>query len=1245
MVIDLSKIEMKEHPILLLKNANNQIIAPLNSALNIKGQIYYNEVSTLSFDIPKMYDGIAVEGYNEIQGMRIVEWKDIAQFVLVNPVIVNDGIVEKKQCKMYSLDYEFTYKKLSLENATYNFWNPVTPDSTILGIILSYMHSWSVGTVDSKLIGKYRTFEIDNENLYDFMKSTLQDTYSCIFEFDTLHRKINVRDANKEPIKKAVFLSTDNLVKEIEIEEDTESIITVLDVNGADGVTIRSVNPMGTNKIYNLDYFMNTTNFSSSIVDKWAEWKETYKSNQELYYNISLNQSIQIARYNTEIASLVDMQGELSGLESQQAVTIQAIAQGLSTQSELNTINSQIETQKNKIKTQQILLESIQTDIDNITAQLVEINNRTRFTAFFNDEEIVLLDRYFKEDAITDSSFVAATVQTYVDTDIYTDLSNCSVSISDSDISSTKYSATKTFYSIRGGNVSINHNRFSLNANIKRGTLEYNTDRTIVFSCYLDNGMLDGNSFESGNFSFSGISSSLSNDSSTLQNTLLTAKMYFTKNVTDYEQKQIEWDLYEYGKEQLNRLSSPTYSFKLSSQNFLALDNYRDFKNQISLGEKVYIETAKGIITPIVVGVTLDFNSIEALELEFGSTFDINNGTFSLVDLVSQSVSMGKSVSFNKYNYNKFIDSGAESSVRNFMNSALDVAKNAILSSSGQAIYWDGAGLRLRKWLSEEDGTYDPRQIWMANNSIMFTQDNWASAVIGIGEFIDKNLGTCYGIVTPNLFGTLLAGENLIIESVKEDGGTAVFKVDGDGAFLHNADFNIVSNSTQITLNANHGIGIGKYPLYATDSDGNEVINETNAKFWVDKNGNLHIKGTLEAVDGVFSGKLQAATGTFVGQINGGSINIGNGNFAVDTNGNLTAKNGTFSGVIHGATYKDSLGNNMMNANEQFKAGYLNLYGLNITNGSKTTLSIDSSGNISLMGNITLEAGSSINWANVSETNLTYSETYSLANNANSTANEAYSLADDAYYEALDAYDLAYDNRNTAKNIFDVLTSNGTYFGIFSDSATSKLYINAEYIKSGYIDAGEVFLENNYGGFKVAYGHDGTRRTYGAMMYGSDESNYIIATNAGVRMTYNDDVSIYCVSNGVYSTDEIKTTSDIRLKNSISYDIDKYEDFFMSLKPCYFRFNNKGEAYHTGFIAQEVKQALIDSGLTTSDFAGFDISYSQGSDIEDKNVLSYTSFVALNTHMIQKLFNEVNTLKEKISRLDEGKINDECRNA
>ena len=46
---------------------------------------------------------------------------------------------------------------------------------------------------------------------------------------------------------KPVYLSTKNLIKEIEIEENTDELVTALDVYGADGVTIRSVNPMGLN--------------------------------------------------------------------------------------------------------------------------------------------------------------------------------------------------------------------------------------------------------------------------------------------------------------------------------------------------------------------------------------------------------------------------------------------------------------------------------------------------------------------------------------------------------------------------------------------------------------------------------------------------------------------------------------------------------------------------------------------------------------------------------------------------------------------------------------------------------------------------------------------------------------------------------------------------------------------------------------------------------------------------------------
>ena len=59
----------------------------------------------------------------------------------------------------------------------------------------------------------------------------------------------------------------------------------------------------------------------------------------------------------------------------------------------------------------------------------------------------------------------------------------------------------------------------------------------------------------------------------------------------------------------------------------------------------------------------------------------------------------------------------------------------------------------------------------------------------------------------------------------------------------------------------------------------------------------------------------------------------------------------------------------------------------------------------------------------------------------------------------------AYQDRCTDQNVFDVLTSGGTKFGIFSDSTTGRLYINANYIRSGTIDADYIDLSCGYGGF------------------------------------------------------------------------------------------------------------------------------------------------------------------------------------
>ena len=328
----------------------------------------------------------------------------------------------------------------------------------------------------------------------------------------------------------------------------------------------------------------------------------------------------------------------------------------------------------------------------------------------------------------------------------------------------------------------------------------------------------------------------------------------------------------------------------------------------------------------------------------------------------------------------------------------------------------------------------------------------------------------------------------------------------------------------------------------------------------------------------------------------------------------------------------------MMNGNYEFTADYLNLNGLNVGNGNFV---VDRNGNVSVKGSITMAWGSSINWANVSESNVWQNSAYSYANDAYNRANSAYSYADQAYDLAWDAIQEAMNMAVTDRDIFNILTNGGTMFGIFSDSTNNRLYINANYIRAGTIDATQVTLSNSYGGFCCARGNDGIRYTYGSMMYGSDPNNYVIATNGGTRMTAGGN-DIFVTANGCYSSEEMARGSDRRIKNSITYDMDRYSSFFLGLKPTPYRMNNGHSGrFHLGFVAQDVERALLDSGMSTSDFAGFVRSAGLNDvhgEYEDQCYLRYENFIALNTFMIQKLYRTVDELNSRIVEL-ESKLN------
>lgn len=127
------------------------------------------------------------------------------------------------------------------------------------------------------------------------------------------------------------------------------------------------------------------------------------------------------------------------------------------------------------------------------------------------------------------------------------------------------------------------------------------------------------------------------------------------------------------------------------------------------------------------------------------------------------------------------------------------------------------------------------------------------------------------------------------------------------------------------------------------------------------------------------------------------------------------------------------------------------------------------------------------------------------------------------------------------------------------------------------------------------------------------------------------------------------TVSDERLKTDWE-DLNKYNEFYNSIEPKSFKYiNGSSGRNHIGFSAQQIEQSLVSSGLSTSDFAGLvkykvDPSSEEYNGYDEEYGLIYSEFIALNTYMIQKLQDEIKSLKVENSILKdalmsiEGKI-------
>ena len=191
-----------------------------------------------------------------------------------------------------------------------------------------------------------------------------------------------------------------------------------------------------------------------------------------------------------------------------------------------------------------------------------------------------------------------------------------------------------------------------------------------------------------------------------------------------------------------------------------------------------------------------------------------------------------------------------------------------------------------------------------------------------------------------------------------------------------------------------------------------------------------------------------------------------------------------------------------------------------------------------------------------------------------------------------------------------------------SDLRRGRTTISGDCITTGLVSLDYLDISNGYGSLTIESGSTGIYGTKGPCLTGPVSYIYFIVTNKACRMTA-DDNNFYVSETRVHSDTEIDVGSDARLKNTVEYDLaGQYGDFYQRLRPCRFKYNNgTSDRFHTGFIAQEVEQAIADSGLDNRDLAAL----VRGED--GMYAIRYAELIALNTTMIQRLIERVDALE------------------
>ena len=643
-------------------------------------------------------------------------------------------------------------------------------------------------------------------------------------------------------------------------------------------------------------------------------------------------------------------------------------------------------------------------------------------------------------------------------------------------------------------------------------------------------------------------------------------------------------------EQELAKACNPQYSVATSLSSVVAQKEFvykgvkvNDDYSKFMINNYVRVLIDEVMYKMRLTSITFQFPVTDKIEVTFSNVTNCKTNTaMNVKEILDSAASIATSYDYVATQADK--GAVANDQFVNIMNEGLNASLMAVKNSRDQDVVIDNHGILLRKKIHETD-EYSPYQMKLINRNIVMTDDNWNTAKMAIGLGMYEGVER-YGVWADVICGNLLCGNKLAIYG-GGDGttGNATVIIDGNG----------------ITLDGGKITWTKKLPTSSVDGLDKSLFDISEFK----NNVASSLGVTTITKDCVISPKIAAEY-----------LYITKDNYSVEID------------PSHSAGDANTLNGYLIAVRDKSKP-----------NNKQVIMGVDTSGKGYLSGEIQATSGSIGNWL-IKDGNITCKTDSESVSLDASLGEISIKTAKDSLRDACISIE--------SKNAYLVISPE--YISIDDDdtySTDSPLFMID--VKNRLIDSHSMSVNVKNLTFSNQY-----------MNYYDRNSGF--STGAFINCGYSDGSQMYnnWISLGIGACDlhvygqniymgdsTIIHSSDERIKKDFK-SLDYLESIYMDLKPLSYQYiTGNSNRRHIGFKAQDIKKSLEMYNVDTKDFAAFvesktnkqlymdKIGYVPDGMEETEYGLRYEEFIALNTHMIQKLYKRIDELEKRIDILSQ----------